>query len=252
MCIINQSKISTQSLYLQKYKIVTFSFVFFVEIFFEKVYNMTIMNDEIKSYFKSLLNVPNILTLIRILCVPLFIIFFFMFENYIPALIVFVGASLTDMLDGFLARKLNMVTPVGMVLDPLADKLLKASALFCFAFVGVVQWWFFGILCFVDVSMIVVGCFLFGRHITIPSNIIGKLGTLVISVGLIFCFFPDVFAPWNEYILYAGFGVVISSVVLYVSLNYKSVFKTLKDENCLKTGKNSSKNSEKTCEKPEK
>lgn len=189
------------------------------------------MNEELKGYFRSLLCVPNLLTLFRLICVPIYLVLFFVYSpNYIPALIVFLIASLTDVLDGYLARKLNLITPVGIVIDPLADKLLKISTLFSFAFVGIVQWWFFGLLCFVDITMIVCGCFLFKKHITIPSNIIGKLGTLVVTVALIMCFFASTFAPWNEYLLYAGFGVIFSSLVLYISLNYKKVLENLKKQ----------------------
>ena len=189
------------------------------------------MNKELRDHLKSLLNIPNVLTIIRLVCVPIFLVMFFAFKpNYLIALCVFVVASLTDLLDGFLARKLNQITAAGIVLDPLADKLLKCSTLFCLAFDGIIAWWFFAIILVVDLVMVLVGCFLFGKNITIPSNIIGKAGTLVMTVGIIMSFFPQTFAPWNEYILYAGFGVIFSSVVLYVSLNYKRVIITLKQK----------------------
>ena len=169
-------------------------------------------------------NLPNVLSLIRLLCVPVFLVLFFVFgPNYIPASIVFLFASLTDALDGFLARKMNKITRFGAVLDPLADKMLKISTLFAFAFVGTIEWWLFGILCGIDVTMIIVGFCLFERKITIPSNIIGKTGTLVMTGGLLMCFFPGFFAPWNEYILYIGLGVVASSVILYVAINFDYV-----------------------------
>ncbi|MBR1925587.1 MAG: CDP-alcohol phosphatidyltransferase family protein [Clostridia bacterium] len=187
------------------------------------------MNEKLRKHFKSLLNIPNVLTIIRLVCVPILLVMFFVFRpNYLPSLCVFVIASLTDLLDGFLARKFNQITPVGIVLDPLADKLLKSATLFCLAFEGIIFWWFFGIIVAVDLTMILMGIFLFGKNITIPSNIIGKTGTLVITIGIFLSFFPSVFAPWYEYILYAGFGVVFSSVVLYVSLNYKKVINALK------------------------
>jgi len=189
------------------------------------------MNEKLRKHLKSLLNIPNVLTVIRLICVPIFLVMFFVFKpNYLPALCVFVVASFTDLLDGFLARKLNQITPAGIVLDPLADKLLKSSTLFCLAYDGIIAWWFFGIILAVDLAMILMGTFLFGKNITIPSNIIGKTGTLVITVGIILSFFPSVFAPWYEYVLYAGFGVIFSSVVLYISLNYKKVISTLKKQ----------------------
>ena len=175
-------------------------------------------------------NVPNALSLFRLLCVPVFLLVFFFFSpNYIFAFIIFIVASLTDVVDGIVARKFNQITPLGMVLDPLADKLLKMSALFAFGWDGIIDWWLVIVLFGIDFVMIVAGTFLFKRKITIPSNIIGKTGTLVMSIGLIMCFFPQIFVPWNEYILYIGLGIITSSVILYVALNFKSVMEKLRD-----------------------
>ena len=77
------------------------------------------------------MNTPNKLTLIRILMVPLFIWCLYMNFN-IAAIIVFVIASFTDYLDGYLARKNGLVTTFGKLMDPLADKILTISALVCF------------------------------------------------------------------------------------------------------------------------
>lgn len=80
------------------------------------------------------MNLPNKLTMLRIILIPFFV--FFMFAEFIPAnafiaLGIFIVASLTDMLDGMLARKLHLVTNFGKFMDPLADKLLVVCALLC-------------------------------------------------------------------------------------------------------------------------
>lgn len=77
------------------------------------------------------MNTPNKLTLIRILMVPLFIWFLYAGFNVLATL-VFVIASFTDYLDGYLARKHGLVTTFGKLMDPLADKILTISALVCF------------------------------------------------------------------------------------------------------------------------
>lgn len=80
------------------------------------------------------INVPNTLTIIRVLLIPFFVVFMLCnitnYDNYI-ALVIFVAASFTDTLDGYLARKNNQVTNFGKFMDPLADKLLVCSALVC-------------------------------------------------------------------------------------------------------------------------
>lgn len=74
------------------------------------------------------MNIPNFLTLIRLLIVPIFGYMMYI-ESYFSAAILFIVAWLTDILDGFIARKFNMVTDTGKVVDPLADKLIIVTAL---------------------------------------------------------------------------------------------------------------------------
>ena len=79
------------------------------------------------------MNVPNFLTLMRIALVPLLIVFLlasFRGHEFV-ALAIFLAASLTDTVDGFLARRNNKITTLGQLLDPIADKLLITSAIIC-------------------------------------------------------------------------------------------------------------------------
>ncbi len=85
------------------------------------------------------MNTPNKLTLLRVTLVPIFITFLMIESipyNYVYALILFVVASLTDLLDGHLARKNNQITTFGKFLDPIADKILVLSAMLCFIELG--------------------------------------------------------------------------------------------------------------------
>ena len=77
------------------------------------------------------MNIPNILTLIRVALIPIFILLFYMpfHWSYLAAAVVFTLASITDWLDGYLARKRGLVSLVGKLLDPLADKLLVMAIL---------------------------------------------------------------------------------------------------------------------------
>lgn len=77
------------------------------------------------------MNLPNMLTFSRILMIPLLVISFYLFDEYgrIGAAVLFALASITDWLDGYLARKLNQATPLGAFLDPVADKLIVSTAL---------------------------------------------------------------------------------------------------------------------------
>ena len=96
------------------------------------------------NFFKNM-NLPNKLTMIRVILVPVFIVLLFMGQNNpifkFLALAVFIIASLTDTLDGYIARSRNLVTNFGKFMDPLADKLLVCSALISFIQIGTIPAW---------------------------------------------------------------------------------------------------------------
>ncbi len=175
---------------------------------------------------KGFWNVPNILSLFRLLLVPVLVIAYFSAPgtNHIAALIIFIVASVTDILDGIIARTTNQITPIGTVLDPFADKLLKISTLLCFCIDGILPVWLSVLLIVIDLGMIITGLCLLKEKITIPSNFIGKLGTFVMSVGIVLCFLQQTFDRWGFYILCCGLGIIILSVIVYVALNAQKVF----------------------------
>ena len=91
------------------------------------------------------MNLPNKLTVLRVIMIPFFVVFMLtdlggVYSNYI-ALVIFCVASLTDMLDGKIARKYNLVTNFGKFMDPLADKLLVSSAMICLVSMGKLPAW---------------------------------------------------------------------------------------------------------------
>jgi cardiolipin synthase len=86
------------------------------------------------------MNIPNFLSLLRIILVPVFIIFL-MQESYTNALLTFVLAGLTDVFDGTLARVMNKQTKLGSFLDPTADKILLASSFVTLSILGLIPSW---------------------------------------------------------------------------------------------------------------
>lgn len=91
------------------------------------------------------MNLPNKLTLSRVIMVPFFVVFILLVPKFLYfkwiALAIFIIASLTDLLDGKIARKYNLVTNFGKFMDPLADKLLVCSALIAMSSLGVIPAW---------------------------------------------------------------------------------------------------------------
>lgn len=136
------------------------------------------------------MNLPNRLTLLRIVLVPFFV--FFMCFSAMPlrflwALILFVLASITDLLDGRIARKNNMVTDFGKFLDPLADKILVAATLICFVELGWTSAWVVFIILAREffVSGIRLVAASSDKKKVIPANIWGKLKTAVTMIAII-------------------------------------------------------------------
>ena len=84
------------------------------------------------------MSIPNLLSLVRIILIPLFVAFYLAADsknlgNYFFAAAVLIASGLTDMLDGFIARNFNQITPLGKVIDPLADKLTQVAVVVCLA-----------------------------------------------------------------------------------------------------------------------
>lgn len=127
---------------------------------------------------KKLLNTPNILTIIRMIFVPVFIVLL-LYVNRIAACAVFVAASLTDWLDGYLARKNNEITNFGKFMDPLADKMLVTSALVCFVGLGWMPAWVAMIVIGRDLAVDGLRMLAASRNIVMAAGITGKVKTAV-------------------------------------------------------------------------
>lgn len=128
------------------------------------------------------MNLPNKLTLLRMLMVPFFVAFLLLSESYEYfkwiALVLFAVASLTDMLDGKIARKYNLVTNFGKFMDPLADKLLVCSALIALTALGMIPAWMTIII--IAREFIISGFRLIAaeKGIVIAANYWGKFKTV--------------------------------------------------------------------------
>ena len=167
------------------------------------------------------MNLPNKLTLGRMIAVPFFIAAFMM-QYYLAAFIIFVLASVTDWLDGYLARKWNMVSNFGKIMDPLADKILVYSA-FCLMVPDQVPGWMLIIILareFVVSGMRTVAA---SEGIVIAAGKSGKVKTASSMVGL--CLMMAL--PGIAWLNWLVIGVIVITTV------YSGVEYFIQNWNCL-------------------
>lgn len=173
------------------------------------------------------MNLPNKLTILRIIMIPFFVLFMLLdgganqTYRYIAA-VIFIVASFTDLLDGKIARKYNLVTNFGKFMDPLADKLLVCSGLICFVGLGTLPAWF--VIIIISREFIISGFRLVASDngVVIAASYWGKFKTvsqMIMSVLLI------VNIPALS-ILTAIFSVIalvltVVSLIDYIAKNYR-------------------------------
>jgi CDP-diacylglycerol--glycerol-3-phosphate 3-phosphatidyltransferase len=159
-------------------------------------------------------------------------IYFFQNEIYLGALITYVAAIASDMLDGYLARRNNWVSNVGKVLDPLADKLMLIAALACFCVKGWLPWFIFIIAAAKEVIMIIGGLVLYKRNIVVYADWFGKIAASCFNIGVVatVCahFWPWI-SPWNIVLLCIGLVLAFITLFHYARINVFNQFKR-KDE----------------------
>ena len=176
------------------------------------------------------MNLPNKLTILRVILIPVFLVFLMVPD--IPggkwiALGIFIAASLTDTADGMIARKYNLITNFGKFMDPLADKLLVDSALIAFVEMGRISAWI--VIVIIAREFIISGFRLVAsdKGVVIAAGIWGKVKTVVqmIMIGVLIADIGnDVFHVIETILIYASLALTIVSLIDYLMQN-KDVLK---------------------------
>ena len=134
---------------------------------------------------KENFNIPNILSFIRIIIIVPFVLYF-LNDDYLLAALMLIFSGLSDMFDGLIARKLNQITKLGKVLDPVADKLTLTAVIICMGIKFPEIFPLVIILILKDVSMLIAGSFLLKKGIEPPAaKWYGKLSTVFFYISVI-------------------------------------------------------------------
>lgn len=183
--------------------------------------------------------VPNTLTIIRFLLIPAIVISIFS-ENYILAAALFTISGITDIADGFIARKFNLVSNFGKLMDPLADKLTQIATLTSLVLAGVLPkfgYWILGIVLLKEFIMICGASFLYGKDVVVYSKWYGKLATVMFFIAIIISLFikefsPEGFLGYIDLPLYLlALIATISALIMYIRDLYNKGFIDKQDLN---------------------
>ena len=179
------------------------------------------------------MNLPNKLTCLRVVLVPFFVFFLLYRNGEIPllrytALAIFIIASLTDLVDGKLARKYNLVTDFGKFMDPLADKLLVSAGLICMVGLGQLPAWF--VILIISRDFIISGFRLVASDngVVIAASWWGKWKTTIQMFMLIFLILnlPNPgFMLAAEILEWTALALTIISLLDYIAKNHQILTK---------------------------
>jgi len=188
-------------------------------------------------------HVPNILTIIRFCLIPVIIVLLIQ-QNYILAFIVLTLSGITDILDGTIARKFNLITNFGKLMDPLADKATQVAILIVLVVQSVIPFWILLVVIVKEFLMVSGASFLYGKEFVVSSKWYGKLATVIFYVAIVSSLFiaqfntnllnhPEYsmsFLPnFDLYLYYLGLAATLFSLFMYIKAYYMQGY--LKKEN---------------------
>ena len=168
----------------------------------------------------GLWNIANVLTMVRIVLVPVFVVFLLAGGTVwrLAALATFCVASLTDLLDGRLARSRGLVTDFGKIADPVADKALTGAALVCLSALGELPWWVTGVIMFREIGVTALRFWVIRRGVIAASRG-GKAKTLLQVIAICLYVLPATLSPpaiVRELFMAAAVVVTVVTGVDYV------------------------------------
>ena len=173
------------------------------------------------------MNLPNGLTLVRIFLVPILVAVLLTKYNVLVAALIFLAASLTDLLDGYFARKREQVTTLGILLDPVADKLLISSAFISLVQLQIVPAWMVVIIIGREFAVSGLRSIASAQGFTIDASELGKIkmATQVAAITLLILSIPD--GNGTPYPIFHTLGrISLYFVVLFALLSAIGYFRT--------------------------
>lgn len=173
----------------------------------------------------QILTIPNLLSLIRLLLIPLIVWLYYTEKNYYGAFFVVVLSGATDLVDGFIARRFNMTSDLGKILDPAADKLTQAALFVCLTTRFHFMWALFGIFAIKEIGMMIMGAIDLKKTESVNgAKWYGKVNTAAIyGTMMLLMLLPDMDPIIVNAILAFDGAVMLTSLALYVHFYWKHI-----------------------------
>ena len=159
------------------------------------------------------MNLPNALTLVRIFAVPLLVALLLLREHMLVAAFIFLAASLTDLLDGYFARKRGQITTLGALLDPVADKLLISAAFISLIELGVVKAWMVVIIVGREFAVSGLRSIAATQGFTISASDLGKIKMVAQVLAISLLILGHEIPVFNDFGYIALYIVVLFAIV---------------------------------------
>lgn len=160
--------------------------------------------------------VPNLLSLLRLLLIPLFLWLVLVVHADLWAVAVLAVSGVTDWADGAIARRSGQITRLGQLLDPLVDRLTVIATLIALALRELIPWWLVAFLVLRDVMLLCLVPFLRKRGLTaLPVHYLGKAATFALFWGFPFVLVGAGTAEWEQVLGALGWAFVIWGTALY-------------------------------------
>lgn len=166
----------------------------------------------------QIITIPNILSFFRILLIPALIWAYCVKENYIAAMLIFTLSAVTDVADGIIARKFNMVSDFGKIIDPVADKLTQFSLIICLALNFKLMFVLIGLFFLKEVILAVMGCYVIKQKGQVNSaKWHGKINTILLYIVMVaLIVFPNIPVNVANILICICAVSMLTSFILYV------------------------------------
>lgn len=175
--------------------------------------------------------IPNILTVLRFFLIP-FTVYFLVNDQFILAIIFLTISGFTDILDGAIARKFNLITNFGKLIDPLADKITQLSLLGTLVVKNIIPLWILVIVLVKEAAMVAGASFLYGKELVVSSKWYGKAATVLFYFAIVISMIVrdlNILTSLDLITYYVAVTMTIFSLIMYFREFYMRGY--LKKEN---------------------